>query len=100
MVLYSSICVNVMLICSYICASLGKFVRGTGCIASWGRWALNRNFIVKGLQCPMALFGRGKTVGFFPGEGDPGFYELPYSRVIRRISPISAYPLLGGGFCS
>ena len=26
--------------------------------------------------------------------------SLPYSRVIRRISPISAYPLLGGGFCS
>ena len=26
--------------------------------------------------------------------------HIPYSRVIRRISPISAYPLLGGGFCS
>ena len=25
---------------------------------------------------------------------------IPYSRVIRRISPISAYPLLSGGFCS
>ena len=24
---------------------------------------------------------------------------IPYSRVIGRISPISTYPLLGGGFC-
>ena len=28
------------------------------------------------------------------------YLRIPYSRVIRRISPISAYPLLGGGFCS
>ena len=33
---------------------------------------------------------------FFPPDDD----DVPYSRVIRRISPISAYPLLGGGFCS
>ena len=26
--------------------------------------------------------------------------RVPYSSVIRHISPISAYPLLGGGFCS
>ena len=32
----------------------------------------------------------------FPSYG----IQVPYSRVIRRISPISAYPLLGGGFCS
>ena len=30
----------------------------------------------------------------------PKHKAIPYSRVIRRISPISAYPLLGGGFCS